>query len=421
MVARIKIRSSLNRSFFYNENKVSEGVAECLLAENFPVDKDKMSKHQKLNVLKKLASLRENLNANTVHISLNFDPSEKLSQETLKEIARVYMDKIGFGNQPFLVYEHLDSGHPHIHLLTTKVDWNGKVINTNFIARDKSEPARKIIEKQFGLVKAEDSIKSQIIQKPISATRISYGKSETKKSIQNVISEVVNNYKFTSLAELNAILKQYNIKADRGAEQSRSFKNNGLYYKIINDEGSAVGVPIKASLFAEKPTLKHLESRFEGNEKARQPYRGRIKNIIDMWLFKNPQAGLSRFTTAMEKEGINVVLRQNEAGILYGITYVDHKTKCVFNGSALGKKYSANAIQEALRIAGKVGENNSVKVPELIDKETTEKVSLSENNYDQTQSEGNILDTLMHAENAGNYIPYEFSGKKKRRKKKKSK
>ena len=49
---------------------------------------------------------------------------------------------------------------------------------------------------------------------------------------------------------------------------------------------------------------------------------------------------------ALQKENIQVVLRQNDNGIIYGITYVDHKTKCVFNGSHLGKQYSANAIQQ---------------------------------------------------------------------------
>jgi hypothetical protein len=47
-----------------------------------------------------------------------------------------------------------------------------------------------------------------------------------------------------------------------------------------------------------------------------------------------------------EKEGIYTVFRRSAEGLLYGITYVDHKTKSVFNGSNLGKEFSAKAIQE---------------------------------------------------------------------------
>ncbi|MDR6803130.1 hypothetical protein J2Y45_000400 [Dyadobacter sp. BE34] len=46
----------------------------------------------------------------------------------------------------------------------------------------------------------------------------------------------------------------------------------------------------------------------------------------------------------LEKDGIKAVTRQNYEGMLYGITYIDHRTWCVFNGSALGKQYSPNGI-----------------------------------------------------------------------------
>ena len=121
MVARIKIGNSLSRGFFYNEHKVKEGVAEFILAGNYPISTEKLSEFQRLNVLQKIASLNENAKVNSVHISLNFDPSEQISQELMKEIAGHYMDKIGFGAQPYLVYQHHDAGHPHMHILTTKV------------------------------------------------------------------------------------------------------------------------------------------------------------------------------------------------------------------------------------------------------------------------------------------------------------
>ena len=97
-----------------------------------------------------------------------------------------------------------------------------------------------------------------------------YGKAETKRAITNVLDHVLPTYKYASLAELNAILQQYNVVADRGRESSRIYKSNGLVYRILNSNGEKIGVPIKASLIYSKPTLKNIEARFESNERERQ-------------------------------------------------------------------------------------------------------------------------------------------------------
>ena len=142
------------------------------------------------------------------------------------------------------------------------------------------------------------------------------------------------------------MLKQFNVIADRGSENSRIYKNSGLTYRLLDAAGSKVGMPIKASDFYNKPTLKILKERFIQNEKERLPHKARVKNAIDLLLLKQPGIALTRLIKELEKESIQTVLRKNQQGLIYGITYIDHRTKSVFNGSALGKSYSANAIQE---------------------------------------------------------------------------
>src|SRR3989337_1512495 len=142
MVAVIKTGSSIHRIFNYNEQKVKEGIAQCIAAVNYPKDVSHLTLSNKLNRLLNQAALNENVTRNSVHISLNFDPSEKLSQERLQEIAETYMQKIGFGEQPYLVYQHHDAGHPHIHIVTVKVRADGNRIDTQNIGRNQSEKAR---------------------------------------------------------------------------------------------------------------------------------------------------------------------------------------------------------------------------------------------------------------------------------------
>ena len=126
------------------------------MAVNYGKDHGMLSISQKSNRLLRQAALNENVKRNSVHISLNFDPSEKIIQQTLQRIAKGYMDKIGFGDQPYLVYEHNDAGHPHIHIVTIKVKADGSRIDMHNIGRNQSSKARKELEKEFGLVKADE-------------------------------------------------------------------------------------------------------------------------------------------------------------------------------------------------------------------------------------------------------------------------
>jgi hypothetical protein len=111
MVAVIKTGHSIHRIFNYNENKVKEGLAECIGAGNYPIGSDILSLSIKLNRFLKQLELNENVKRNSTQISLDFHPSEtQLSKEKLLAINEIYMDKIGFGKQPYLVYQHHDAG-----------------------------------------------------------------------------------------------------------------------------------------------------------------------------------------------------------------------------------------------------------------------------------------------------------------------
>jgi hypothetical protein len=96
MVAVIKTGSSIHRIFNYNEQKVKEGVAQCIAAVNYPKDVSQLTLTNKLNRLLNQTSLNENVTRNSVHISLNFHPSENLTHTRLVDIDHAYMNKIVF-------------------------------------------------------------------------------------------------------------------------------------------------------------------------------------------------------------------------------------------------------------------------------------------------------------------------------------
>ncbi|RTY77471.1 relaxase [Flavobacterium sp. LS1P28] len=427
MVAIIKTGHSIHKVFYYNENKVKEDVAECIGAGNYSIDVDKMSGTIKLNRFLKQLELNENVKRNSVHISLNFHRSENHSKEKLMAITDTYMEKIGFGEQPYLVYQHHDSGHPHLHLVSINVERDGKRIDMQNIGLNRSEPARKEIEELFGLVKAQVRINNQDFElHPIISGKVHYGRNESKKAIANVLAQVLSSYKYTSLPELNAVLQQYNVLADRGNENSRMFKTKGLMYRILDENGKPIGVPIKASLFYNKPTLKFLEGKFTSNTIGQISDMRRVKNAIDM-AFLRTKISLTEMVQLLEKDGINTVFRKNAEGLLYGITYVDHTTKCVFNGSKLDKQYSAKAIQERCEsispVEQKMGSSDSEKLQGITSQTPNYKINTTSfgDDFQNTKSVGSdlvmgqLLDMLTQSEQVANYVPYQLKGKKKKR------
>ncbi|WP_433835685.1 relaxase/mobilization nuclease domain-containing protein [Flavobacterium anhuiense] len=409
MVAVIKTSRSINSILNYNENKVKEGVAECINAVNYPLELEKLNFTQKLNRFLKLSSLNENAKRNSVHISLNFDPSENHSKEKLIEIADTYMEKLGFGRQPYLVYQHYDAGHPHCHIVTNNIQRNGKRIDLHLIGVKKSEPARKEIEELFGLVKAVGrKQKENFSLNPIDVGRVQYGKAESRKAINSVLNKVLFDYKYSSLPELNAVLNLYNVHADRGSEESRVFKNNGLLYKILDQNSKPIGVPIKASEFYSRPTLKFLEEKFRINETKKQYGKSHVKNALRQALFNERMTSVERLSERLKDEAIHTILRKSSEGKLYGITFIDFKTQTVVNGSTIGKEFSAKGIQESFAI-------------NILSLERKHQNSLSANsenfqNIDlRDYVKENLADILLRGEKMNDYVSKQFKQKKKKR------
>ena len=116
MVAIIHKRTSLRNALHYNENTVRQKVANLFMQATIRKDTELLSFSDKINRLERLTKLNQRTKVNSVHLSLNFDLTDDLKTKKLKTIADVYMSKIGFGAQPYLVYQHTDAGasaHSH--------------------------------------------------------------------------------------------------------------------------------------------------------------------------------------------------------------------------------------------------------------------------------------------------------------------
>jgi hypothetical protein len=171
-------------------------------------------------------------------------------------------------------------------------------------------------------------------------------KGDVKHQIANVIRSVAKDYHFLSLKEYKVLLSLYNICMEevRGEIKGKEYK--GLIYSALNDKDEKIGNPFKSSLFGKSAGIEALEKRMEQSAEIikSKGLKDRSKKVIAAAM--RTKNNRTDFESALAKQGISVLFRTNEQGRIYGTTFIDHEQKCVFNGSRLGKEFSANVFND---------------------------------------------------------------------------
>ena len=342
MVTKISSGSSLYGVLAYNQIKVDDQKASVLFTNRMIEPQDGI-----YDIGNCMRSFEPYLLANIktekpiLHISINPDPKDTLTDEQLSSIAQDYMQKMGYGDQPFIVYKHEDIDRKHIHIVSLRVDETGKSIKDSFEHR-RSMTACRELEQKYGLVPAtKRQHHDSLPLKPIS-----YEKGDVKHQIANVIRPVAQDYHFLSLKEYKALLSFYKINVEevRGEVKDRSYR--GLVYSALNNQGEKVGNPFKSSLFGKSVGIEALEKRIEKSIEIikQRGLKERSKKVISSAIKSHPDR--ISFEKELAKNGITVLFRENKQGRIYGATFIDHEQKVVFNGSRLGKEFSAYVFNE---------------------------------------------------------------------------
>jgi hypothetical protein len=346
MFAKIKSHKNIVIPLRYNEEKLTEGKAESIWAENFLKDHYLLSMKDKADRFHQRSSLNEKQVDNGVHISLNFGKTEIVENEKMKGIANSYMKAMGFGEQPYVVYRHNDAGHTHLHIVATNIRSDGSKIHIRAKHLVESRKICKRIEQEYLLQRniktsPEDKLRFEVEQ----AQKVVYGEPGFKRAISDVLNTVVDHYKYSSLEELNAVLRLYNVEANPGVENSRLHKVGGLLYHGLDENGKRVGMPIKASDFLLKPTLKHLRERFSLNRELREGSADRIKTNIE-WSFAGMPPDWKGLLENLERQGISVVIMETGSGSAGNLFFIDHIGKSVLAGEAMSDAYSLSELQK---------------------------------------------------------------------------
>lgn len=350
MVARLNFTDKGSTSLLYNEKKVLQKDAILIHSHGFLTDPSRLEFHEKLERFDRLNELNNRAQTNMLHASLNFDPAEMLTTQQLSDIADRYMTGIHLQDQPYLVYQHTDAGHPHIHIVSSLIRPNGDRVETHNLPRDISEPTRKAIEAEFGLIRAGDRQPQETKSlDPDQVQRADYGKhSQTKQAMRDILQMVGAEYNFTSFEEYNAILKQYNVVADRGKPGSKTYENGGLVYRVTDDEGKKKSAPVKASAYSFQPTLANLEKLYTINQYTREQQLPELRQKLDQVLYQGP-ASVEDFKAELQPQGVNLIQSPAENNQPADLYYIDHQLKMAVDARQLPTGYQPEQLEQGFQ------------------------------------------------------------------------
>lgn len=343
MIAKIGKGSNMYGAILYNQQKVETKNGAVLLLNKIPDTMDGRYSASYFNqCFEPYLSANIKTEKTVRHISLNPDPADNVSDEEFAEMAREYMERMGYGNQPFIVFKHTDIDRTHIHIVSTCVGIDGKKIPDDY-DHPRSMAICRDLEQKYNLHKATEIEQKQNdkIFKPVN-----YQSGDIKSQIASVVRHLQKYYSFSTMGSYNALLSLFNITAEEVKGERNGQPVNGLVYVALDENGNKASNPFKASLFGKDAGVAQLQKHFDqSKEKMKSnPARSALRNTVELAI--HTAGNEMEFKKQLVEQGINTVVRRNSDGRVYGITFIDHESRSVWNGSVLDRSLSANVFND---------------------------------------------------------------------------
>lgn len=352
MVANIRTGATVGGAIRYNEEKVNRGQAEVLFWNRMldPFDTAGRMSHERCMACFAPFLQANRRTTNTVfHVSLNPSPEDRLTDEQLGEIAREYMERMGYGEQPYIVFKHGDIAREHLHIVSLRIDRNGRKLPHDFEARRSVEITRAL-EQKYGL---HPSIKGQELQDREGLHKVDYPKGDVKQQVSSTVRSCLRHYRCASFGEWRTLLEAFNVSIEErtGTIDGRDYV--GMIYGALTDDGHGIGTPFKSSRIGTDVGYEALQRYYERSKTAlKEP--GALDGLRNK--IADDMARCSSRTELCERlhdKGVDAVFRLNAAGRIYGVTFIDHEQGIVANGSLLGRNFSANAFEQLFHAEAK--------------------------------------------------------------------
>ena len=335
MVAKISIGNSLYGALTYNGEKINKEKGRLLDTNKIYNDgSGSVDIRRAYEDFMRWIPTSSRTERPMMHISLNPHLDDRLSDTDFTRLAHDYMQMMGLGDMPYMIYKHEDIDRHHVHIVALRVGTDGRCISdrNNFY---KNKKVCRELEQRYGLKPAErEKITPDMPIKKVDPN------GDIKRQVANTVKMVGMRYKFQSMGEYNAIFGLYNVRCDTADGRVNGREYHGLVYFATDDNGNTIATPLKASRLGKFASRTAIDGRFErAKEKVDiAPTKRKVADALSQSLGKDD------FIAKLKERNIDVVFRYTDEGRIYGVTFVDHDTMTALNGSRLGKEFSANAL-----------------------------------------------------------------------------
>ena len=339
MIAKISPPSKdLMKTLTYNFRKVDRDQADILLSGQLSADGRLTAERVFREMTAYIPSGARTKNI-VFHASINPRPDEPLSDDRLRTIAHEHLCRLGYGDQPFIVFKHRDIAREHIHLVSTRVRHDGSKIRDT-MEHVRSTRIMRSLEAKFGLLPSGHSQKKKGVSAQPPAVDVDAG--DIKRQVAAAVEHVLGRYAFQSVGEMNLVLARFRVTAEEVKTERKGRPFDGIVYAATDADGHKICTPIKASEIGRQVSYAALRRHFEQSKSVVRERAGAIRRAIADVMQTSPDR--AAFIDRMRGHGIETVTRINAAGRLYGITFIDDANGIAVNGSRLGKGFAANVF-----------------------------------------------------------------------------
>ena len=352
MVARITYGKNIVGVLEYNKLKVDKETAGVLCCHKLPVMPldGKIDFHKLVEAFAPhLSDPRSRLSDPVFHASLNPHPEDRLSDARLIEIAHEYMERMGYGAQPFVVFKHEDIARSHLHIVSICIGPDGKTID-RYNDRKRSQEITRELERQYGLHSSQG-------ERPVfeELRRVDYRAGNVRAQVASVVRSMTDRYRFASAGELNTLLRPFNVWLEECRGEARGRTYEGVLYGALDASGERIGNPIPASRIGRDVGYDALQRQYAATKSWIRENRERLEPTKEairqaMRQCRTPE----EFAETMRRAGISVVFHRSgkNDGRIFGVTFIDHDNRLVVNGSRLDRAFSANNFERLFAQAG---------------------------------------------------------------------
>lgn len=374
---------NLTRAVAYNENKMSsaEGVlsddealeygeagntGHVVATRGVPDVSTLENEFERLQMKNRRTTRGRKLENPVFHMSVNPGVLDReMSEADAAAFVDELMERLGYGDSPYRIFRHDDTGRTHYHVVSTRIGQDGKKIPDSFENRRCEKACRELAQKYgfiYGLQEEEENPEERRSETPsVSDTEAPYGRDDTtrvlaaaqekktpekadkkaKKYIPpfdrdsdipvsqqyTVFHNETMTWAFTTPEQYAAIMAhRFHTKAEIYGDEEQ-----GLVFTGLGRTGTPAAPPITESQLG-ITALDDILARCVNTDMRKR--KAQRKRLQDKAVEAAEQAATwDEFRALMRKQGIFTVMSWTKDGEPFGVTWLDRATKCAWKGS----------------------------------------------------------------------------------------